>query len=312
MKKLHVTKFAVTAFIAAQLLSSVSHAANIDKRILGGKKFDQIIKTTSKEGLEDPYFQIKSSKITQISDEEALEFINNSNIKNNKYKEISDVGDREVSRANGGFVGPNVPNIPNTPPGNGPVVSLPSDNTANVPTPTTNGGVLDSVIMVVDKLVAIGQKIIPMIKDGKSVITNSPMTAVSVLPRTDLKDFQVHDMGGWSIPVNRHYKITFNNGLGVEVVSFVYSITYQYNGSMDGKGKYLAGIRAAARNIDIMWGFDLDASSQLIQIANVGTQQNVVAGATIEMTYTVKNWTRNLTYSQYFHISGDGKLYKLD
>jgi hypothetical protein len=312
MKKLHVTKFAVTAFIAAQLLSSVSHAANIDKRILSGKKFDQIIKTNSKEGLEDPYYQIKSSKITEISDEEALEFINNSNIKNNKYKEISDVGDREVSRANGGFVGPNVPNIPNTPPGNGPVVSLPSDNTANVPTPTTNGGVLDSVIMVVDKLVAIGQKIIPMIKDGKSVITNSPMTAVSVLPRTDLKDFQVHDMGGWSIPVNRHYKITFNNGLGVEVVSFVYSITYQYNGSMDGKGKYLAGIRAAARNIDIMWGFDLDASSQLIQIANVGTQQNVVAGATIEMTYTVKNWTRNLTYSQYFHISGDGKLYKLD
>jgi hypothetical protein len=189
---------------------------------------------------------------------------------------------------------------------------LPTDNPGGSTVPNGPAGALDSVIMVVDKLIAIGQKIIPMIKDGKSVITNSPMTAVSVLPRTDLKDFQVHDMGGWSIPVNRHYKITFANGFGVEVVSFVYSITYQYNGSMDGKGKYLAGIRAAARNIDIMWGFDLDASSQLIQIANVGTQQNVVAGATIEMTYTVKNWTRNLTYSLYFHISGDGKLYKLD
>jgi hypothetical protein len=312
MKKLHVTKFAVTAFIAAQLLSSVSHAANINQGINGGHNFNQIIKTNSVQGLEDPYYQIKSTKITEISDEEALEFVNQENItqKNNKFKLMNDIGDK-------GFVGPNVPNIPNTPPangGNGPVVSLPSDNTANLPTTTPSGGVgaLDSVIMVVDKLIAIGQKIIPMIKDGKSVITNSPMTAVSVLPRTDLKDFQVHDMGGWSIPINKHYKISFNNGFGVEVVSFVYSITYQYNGSMDGKGKYLAGIRAAARNIDIMWGFDLDASSQLIQIANVGTQQNVVAGATIEMTYTVKNWTRNLTYSQYFHISGDGKLYKLD
>lgn len=312
MKKLHVTKFAVTALIAVQLLSSVSHAANIDQGIIGGHKFNQVIKTNVKEGLEDPYYQIKSSKITEISEEEALEYVNDNTItqKSNKFRVMNEVGDK-------GFVGPNVPNIPNTPPangGNGPVVSLPSDNSGTVPGQTPSGGVgaLDSVIMVVDKLIAIGQKIIPMIKDGKSVITNSPMTAVSVLPRTDLKDFQVHDMGGWSIPVNRHYKISFSNGFGVEVVAFVYSITYQYNGSMDGKGKYLAGIRAAARNIDIMWGFDLDATSQLIQIANVGTQQNVIAGATIEMTYTVKNWTRNLTYSLYFHISGDGKLYKLD
>ena len=119
-------------------------------------------------------------------------------------------------------------------------------------------------------------------------------------------------MGGWSIPVSKHYKISYTNGLGMEVVSFVYSISYQYNGSADGKGKYLAGIRASARNITISWGFDLDASSQLLQISNAGTQQNVVAAATIEMTYTVKNWTKNITTSESFFVTGEGKLYKLD
>ncbi|MGZ3806815.1 MAG: hypothetical protein ACXVCE_01915, partial [Bacteriovorax sp.] len=212
--------------------------------------------------------------------------------------------------SNKGFTGPNIPNIPPIPP-NGDSSGDLTATTADGPAPATRG-FLDSIIMVVDKLVAIGQKVMPTINQGRAVVTNNPMVAVSVLPRSEAKDPAVHDMGGWSIPVSKHYKITYENGFGAEVVSFIYSISFQYNGSMDGKGKYLAGIRASARNIAISWGFDLDASSQLLQISNVGTQKDVIAGATIEMNYTVKNWTRTLTTSESFFVSGDGKLYKLD
>lgn len=289
MKMQNVTKLTLAALIAVQIFNGeVAHAKL-------PKKFSQVLLTQNIEALQDPYYQIKSFKIKELTSEEAMEFINSST--NNQI-------------SNKGFAGPNIPNIPPVPPVT-PIGAI-APSAGEVQGGVQPTGALDSVIMVIDKLIAIGQKIIPTIKAGQAVVTNNPMTAISVLPRTDAKDPVVHDMGGWSIPVAKHYKIAFTNGFGSEVVTFVYSITYQYNGNADGKGKYLAGIRASARNISISWGFDLDATSQLLQISNVGTQKDVIAGATIEMTYTVKNWTKTMTTSEQFFISGDGKLFKQD
>ena len=304
MKIQNVTKLTLAALVAVQFLNAeVAHAKL-------PRTFIQTLKTTDKEALKDPYFQIKSLRVRELTDEEALEF-NASEVK------ISDKKINEI--VSKGFVGPEIPNIPPIPPNipNGPTIpSTPSNGGIMASTgagPSVEpSGAIDGIIMIIDKLIAIGQKIIPTIKEGKPVVTNNPMASVSVLPRSEAKDPVVHDMGGWSIPVSKHYKISYLNGFGSEVVTFVYSITFQYNGSTNGKGKYLAGIRASARNITISWGFDLDASSQLLQISNVGTQQDVVAGATLEMTYTVKNWTKNITTSESFHVTGDGKLYKLD
>jgi hypothetical protein len=289
MRMQNVSRLTVLAIIAVNLLS-------IDVASAKSRKITQILLTNKKEALQDPYFQLKTVKVKELTEEEALEF--NDSVNNN------------ISLHTKGFSGPNIPNVPPIPPTGGSSTEL-TAVTANEPAPTTRGA-LDSIIMVIDKLIAIGQKIIPTIKEGKAVVTNNPMASVSVLPRTDAKDPVVHDMGGWTVPVSKHYKIVYNNALGMEVVSFIYSVSYQYNGSMDGKGKYLAGIRASARNIAISWGFDLDATSQLLQISNVGTQQNVIAGATIEMSYTVKNWTRTLTTNESFFIAGDGRMWKLD
>ncbi len=283
-----VTKLTLATLVAVQLLNVGAANAKTPKT------FIKTLHTTQKEALQDPYFQLKSVKVTELTDEEALEFQNSA--------------DRGIK--NKGFVGPDIPNVPSLPGGASTIPSAPPVSVPGAPAPT--GGVLDGVIMLVDQLIAIGQKIIPTIKEGKAIVTNNPMTAVSVLPRGEGKDLVVHEMGGWSVPVSKHYKIAYTNGFGAEVVSFVYSISFQYNGSSNGKGKYLAGIRASARNITVSWGFDLDATSQLVQISNVGTQDDVIAGATLEMTYTVKNWTRTISTSESFFVSGDGKLYKLD
>ncbi|MDO9183918.1 MAG: hypothetical protein Q7U04_15995 [Bacteriovorax sp.] len=294
MKMQQMTKLTLAVLVAVQVLNIEMAQAKMPK------SFVQTIKTKDKLALKDPYFQIKSVKVKELTDEEALEF-------NGTEQEMSSVNINQIITK--GFVSPSIPPIP-------PIGTQPAPTPAPIPTPDipTPGpsGAFDSVIMVLDKLIAIGQKIIPTIKEGKSVVNNNPMSCVSVLPRSEAKDPVVHDMGGWSIPVSKHYKISYKNGYGSEVVSFIYSISFQYNGSADGKGKYLAGIRASARNIVISWGFDLDASSQLLQISNVGTQQNVIAGATIEMSYTIKNWTKNISTSESFHVTGDGKIYKLD
>lgn len=288
MKTSNLTKVALSVALAAQLMSADAFA---------GTKFKEVLLTTKKEKLADPYFQIRPSKVTELTDEEALEFINEASEGTNKALTI--------------------PNIPPKPPEAGEInkgagttlVAAAGGGQTQTPVPS---GFFDGIIMVVDKLIAIGQKIIPTIEKGKAVVTNNPMSAVSVLPRLDTKDPVVHDMGDWSLPMTKHYKITYSNGLGSEVVSFVYSIQYQYGGTYGGQGKYLTGIRASARNINISWGFDLDASSQLIQISNVGSAQNIIAGATLEISYTVKNWTRTITTNESFFVAGDGRLYKMD
>lgn len=230
---------------------------------------------TRKSENEDPYFKIESLKISEITDEEALEF--------------------NDTEANAPAPAPTINKMKKL-----------TNSTVNPP--ERSGG----IIMLIDKLVAIGEKIIPTIKQGKAVVTNNPMASVSVLPRTNAKDPVVHDMGGWSVPYSKHYKVVYTNGLGMEVVSFVYSISYQFNGSWNGLGKYLTGIRASARKIEIVWGFDLNASSQLLQISNIGTAQNVIAGATVEMSYTVSNWLQTITTNKSFFIAGNGKLWQLD
>ena len=309
MKIQNVAKFTLSTLLALQLLNA--QAATTKALDKPSKKFITVLKTKNREDLKDPYFQLKAVRVRQLTDEEALEF---------------DDTDDSINIENKSFVGPNIPNIPKIPniPPVPPAVtpaapttpassSTTSTNTTATPgTDPVSTGIFDSVIMVVDKLIAVGQKILPAIKEGRAVVTNNSMAAVSVLPRSVAQDPVLHDMGGWSIPVTKHYKISYENGLGSEVISFVYSVSFQYGGSVDGKGKYLAGIRASARNITISWGFDLDASSQLIQISNVGTQKDVIAGATLEMTYTVKNWTKTITNSVSFHVTGDGRLFKLD
>jgi hypothetical protein len=292
MKTLNLTKVALTVVVATQLLSAEAFA---------GSKLKETLLTSRKEAIQDPYFQIKSRSVVELTDEEAMEFINE-----NPGLETKAL---------------NIPNIPPRPPEAGNIVAPGTNRDSGLvsagaggtagPTPSPTGA-LDSIIMVVDKLIAIGQKIIPTIEKGKAVVTNSSMAAVSVLPRLETINPVVHDMGNWSLPVTKHYKIVYKNGLGSDVVSFIYSISYQHSGTYGGKGKYLTGIRASARSINIAWGFDLDASSQLVQISNVGTVHKVVAGATIEIQYTVKNWTRTITNVVSYFIAGDNRLYKLD
>lgn len=215
----------------------------------------------------DPYYQIASVKISEIADEEQIEFHSPKNL-------------RDLTKTSAETVEP--------------------------------GGKAGGIIMIIDKLVAIGERVIPLVKEGRPIVTNNPMSSVSVLPRSNNNDFVVNGMGGWTIPYSKHYRVGFINGFGMEVISFVYSITYQFNGSLNGRGKYLTGIRASARDIDVAYGFDMDASSRLLQISNIGTTQNVIAGATIEMSYTVKSLIKTISTNISYFIAGDGRMWRLD
>lgn len=169
----------------------------------------------------------------------------------------------------------------------------------------------DNILSSIDKLLAIGEKVIPLIEKGKAVYQNNRMNSISVIPNTEEVSPTLNQLSDWSLPRNKSYKVSFKNLYGVEVVSFVYTISFQYGGNLNGKGKYLTGVRVFPSNVRVLWGFDVDSSSELVQISNVGTNKNVIAAATIDISYTVKNILNIISKTDSFHITGNGKLIRL-
>lgn len=181
-----------------------------------------------------------------------------------------------------------------------------------IPYATNNRNSANNVIEVIDKIIAIGEKVIPLIEKGRAVYQSKNMGAISVIPNLGRNESSLASVSNWSYPVTKHFSVVFENLYGVDVVSFVYSVTFQYGGTYAGKGKYLTGVRVATRDVKVMWGFDVDAHSELIQISNVGTSSNVIAGATIEINYTVGNFLNVISTAESFHVTGDGRIFKLD
>lgn len=344
-----LTKLSVTFLIALSMLGTTNSFAKTPAK--KARTVIKNL-TNDKRDLSDPYYQVKLTSIRELTEAEAymyetenLNYAVNKNLnlnlttpkKNGGFKIPNGVpgvesgvvgGDSSTAANNDANTNSNDNSSDNSTNSNvAPTKPVNKGGSANgglaVGTGaggnTSGGGVmgtvtsvLDNVIMIAEKLVALGDKVMPTIEKGRPALTNKPMQPISVLPRIDAKDPVVHEMGNWSIPRTKHYKITYSNGFGSTAASFVYSITYQYGGTYGGKGKYLAGVRVAAQDIQVNWGFDLDATSQLVQISNVGTESDIIAGATIEITYTVKNVMRVLSTTESFFVAGDGRLYKLD
>ena len=169
---------------------------------------------------------------------------------------------------------------------------------------------LGQVILVVDKLIGLGKKIWPIIEAGKPVVNTTFTPAISVLPKSEKvpHDVAFYNMANWQAPRQRSYKVDFKNGWGVNVISFTYNVSYQYGGSYEGAGRYLTGVDVSASNISVSWGFDFNATSSLISIANRGSQEDPIASATVKIQYEASSVLRNIQSAQSFHVTGAGDI----
>ena len=169
---------------------------------------------------------------------------------------------------------------------------------------------IGAVIMTIDKLIALGKKIWAIIEAGRPVYTNDYMNAISVIPRTDDPDFTFSQMTNWAAPNAKTYRVTYKNGFGMNVIQFDYTTMFQYAGKYQSKGAYLTGVSVKASNVSVAWGFNFDAKSKLVTIANRGSSNNPLAGATLQIDYTASSVLRTIATSEAFHVTGNGKVSK--
>ena len=340
MKKYNFAKLTLSALVAAQLLNIEAYAEsnpllNLDRP--AGSQFTETLLTNDEQALNDPNLQIGKPIIKEISEQEALELMNEAPANEMDSKlttipmrpskqreeidlpELSDLNTEaglDLRRIQGGAALANSSQgqfydeyedddsedyFGNQQLGYGAGRMGQYRYDPRDPMNKANG-----TIMVIDKLVAVGKQIAPLIQKGVAKSTNNPMDAISVLPKPMSKEFINNEMENWSSPKTKSFTVSYPGILGGTVVKFVYSVTFQYGGTYNGKGKYLTGVRSFAKRISVDFGYDLDARSKLVQITNVGKNGKVIAGAMIEMQYTVKNFARTRTNVDSFFVRGDG------
>jgi len=164
---------------------------------------------------------------------------------------------------------------------------------------------LSDIILSTDELIAIGEKIYKIIRDGRPVI-DSTFIPYSILPAGLANEDAFHDMYGWSAPEAKTYRITYLNAYKMKVVEILYSVTFQWDGRDGNGGKYLTGIKVIPLNVKCLWGFNVNATSQLLSISNVGTRLRPIAAATLLFNHTVESMFKATERELLFYITGNG------
>lgn len=166
------------------------------------------------------------------------------------------------------------------------------------------GGALDQLNVIVDQIINIGKKIWGIVNAGRPVV-NVKFDTANALP----KGLQCWvDLQGWSIPESKVYRVTYENGFGAEVVDFGFRVVYTAGGNLDGVGKYITNATMMPSNIDVSWGFTLNAEASVPSVFNMNTKQNPVAGMQMVMNWNVDTVVQSSKSAETFYIGGDGQF----
>lgn len=166
-----------------------------------------------------------------------------------------------------------------------------------------------NVIKVARELVALGEDLYRLVVKGRPNNTTK-YAPISVIPRISNQPVDLLETENWSMPVKRTYDVSWTNVYGVEVVYFRYSVFYSYNGSYDGRGRYLTSVQVLPEQVKTLWGYDFTATMKLGGIQNNGTRLNPIAAATVLIEYTIATVLKAENRVDTFFVTGNGGFRK--
>lgn len=179
---------------------------------------------------------------------------------------------------------------------------------ANMPVMLKDTG-LGSIIAIAKDIVALGEVLYPLIKRGQPEVTTAfaPINVLPINPATG-RNVDPFQMENDSRPLAKKFTGVVKNGFGVQVVTMEFLVYFSAGSSFNGKGKYIQNAMVVPSMIHVTWGWDVTATMKLLSISNQGTRSQPVAGAVMQMNYTVKNLITHLEKNHLIDINGNGQL----
>ena len=84
-------------------------------------------------------------------------------------------------------------------------------------------------------------------------------------------------MADWSDVQAKQYSVSYKNAFGGEVVRFSVLMTYTYNGSFRGQGKYLSDVGFLVNEYWVAPLYTLTGQSEVVRVQNVGRADAPIA-----------------------------------
>lgn len=167
---------------------------------------------------------------------------------------------------------------------------------------------LDTINVVIDQIINIGKKIWNVVQAGKPVV-NLKMDVANALP---MGTTCWSDLSGWNMPQSKVYSVNYTNGLGMNVVSFAYRVTFTAGGSVDGVGKYVTNATFMPANVHVAWGYNLEANAAVPSVFNQGTRTAPIAGMQMNMQWRVTTPVIQSDMSETYFVNGENQLVNLE
>jgi len=163
---------------------------------------------------------------------------------------------------------------------------------------------LAGIVVTVEKIVNIASKVWQIIKDNAPVV-NIDTKYATAYPEGITAATQ---LAGWSRPKSYVYGFYAENLYGSTTIDVKYKVTYTYNGSYKGKGKYLTAVTVVPEKAQVSWGyrFHMSASVPDSTIANVGSDTDPVAAMQLKLNWTMASALKQVDGTSVYYVEGNG------
>lgn len=171
-----------------------------------------------------------------------------------------------------------------------------------------NKGGVGEYIMAAREIIAFGKEVYKIIEAGKPVVNVGDAVPLSILPKDEKGQMvDAFMLENWKMPKAQKYRVIATNGFGMKVISFDFMLMYTYGGTFKGKGAYITGAEVSPTQVDVAWGYNLDANMKVKSIFNQGSTASPVAAAVLEINYTIKTVMKESRSTKKFMINGRGQ-----
>lgn len=165
-------------------------------------------------------------------------------------------------------------------------------------------GALDLSTINYSEVVNLGLKLWSLVQANRPVSSFQGETANALPTGVGRWD----QLAGWQIPRSRIYRLAYQNLYGMTVVDFTYRVLFSYGGSAAGRGAYLAQIKVLPADLSVAWGYTFAAKGAVPSVLNTGTELNPVAGAEIQVNWSVDTVLKHTEGTSSYFARGDGQL----
>jgi len=150
----------------------------------------------------------------------------------------------------------------------------------------------------------IGKKIYDIVKENEAVL-NVNTDHWSVLPEgVELAS----KLEGWSKPEYSGWVVNYENLFGMNVARVSFLTAYNYGGSFEGRGKYLANVTIIPRGVHTLWGYTMDMDAEAFGAVNEATREDPVVGLSYHVRVRVGTIMKKSVLDFQYYLSGNGEL----